>query len=195
MLGLLAIVALGALLGGCGSGDGETTQGSAAAEVAPAGAGEASGADRQGETGAEGNRASKPSGKGKGKGKQGGSPGSHSGKGPDEQGSNSARHREVVKRKLEKSCPPDVDRASCEAMVEGFLAADGKPKGRAVSRPEDCTRAMSKEECEATLKAQKASEGTYSVGVEECLDNPTPRCEEVLRPLFEQQQAAERSGG
>lgn len=191
MLGLLAIVVLGALVGGCGSGGEATTNDGAAAE---AGAGETAGANRQSETGAEGNRESEPRGKSNEKGEQGGVPGSHPGDEPGERGSDSAR-REIVKRKLEKSCPPDVDKASCEATVEEFLDSRGKSKTSEVAKPEDCTRAMSKQECEATLKAQKASEGTYSVNVEECLDNPTPRCEEVLRPFFEQQQAAEQSGG
>lgn len=190
MFGLLAIVALGALLGGCGSGDEATTNDGAAAEAAPAGSGETSGADRQGKTGAGGNRDSELPGKSKGKGEQNGP---HSGDAPDERGSDSTR-REIVKRKLEKSCPPEADEASCEAMVEEFLVSKGKSKASEVAGPEDCTRAMSREECEATLKAQKAAEDTYSVDVEECLDNPTPRCEEVLRPYFEQQQAAEQSG-
>jgi hypothetical protein len=193
MFGLLAIVALGALLGGCGSGDEATTNDGGAAEAARAGSGETSGADKQGESGAGSKGDSKSRGKDEGEGKRGGSPGSHPHAAADEPGSGSAR-REIVKRKLEKSCPPDADKASCEALVEGFIDGKGKSKGHGVNGPEDCTQAMSKEECEATLKAQKAGEGTYSVDVEECLDNPTPRCEEVLRPFFEQQQAAQQSG-
>lgn len=193
MLGLLAIVVLGALLGGCGSGDEATTSDSAAAEAARVGSGETSVADEQGETDAGSKGDSMSSEKSKGERKQGGSSDSHPDDAADEPGSGSS-HREIVRRKLEKSCPPDVDKASCEALVDGFIDAKGKSKGREVNGPEDCAQAMSREQCEATLKAQRASEGTYSVDVEECLDNPTPRCEEVLRPLFEQQQAAEQSG-
>jgi hypothetical protein len=110
-------------------------------------------------------------------------------------GETATARREKVERKLKEQCPPDADMASCEALVQGFLAAKGKSTGSAVDEPGDCTQAMSKGECEKTLKAQKASEGNYSVDVEECLADPTPRCEEVLRPLFEQQQTAEASGG
>lgn len=191
---MLGILALAALLGGCGSGDEATTRDDVAAEAAPAGSGQASGSDRQEGNGAAADRDSEPPGKKKRKGEQNGSPGSDPGDVPDQQGSGAA-HRERVKHKLEKSCPPEADEASCEAMVEEFLISKGKSKSSEVAAPEDCTRAMSKEECEATLKAQKASQGTYSVDVEECLDDPTPRCEEVLRPLFEQQQAAEQSAG
>ena len=144
-------------------------------------------ADRDGGQPGGGNKNGKEAGHG-----QAVDPGS--GETAGDAGSRAAR-REKVERKLKERCPPDADAASCEALVEGFLAAKGKSTGSEVDEPADCTQAMSEEECERTLKAQKASEGNYSVDVEKCLANPTPRCEEVLRPLFEQQQAAEQSGG
>jgi hypothetical protein len=197
-LGVSAIAAAGILLAGCGSGD-ETTSATerTSAEVAtPDSGGEGqekkSGpnrapADRDGGQSGKSNKSGKKAGHG-----QAADPGSVDTPGDD--GSTSAR-REKAERKLKEHCPPDADKASCEVLVEGFLAAKGKSAGHAVDEPGECTQAMSEEECERTLKAQKASEGNYSVDVEECLADPTPRCEEVLRPLFEQQQAAEASGG
>jgi hypothetical protein len=196
-LGVLAISTAGILAAGCGSGD-ETTSATerTSAEAAAPDSGEKqekkgrpsrAPADRDGGRPGKSNKSGKEAGHG-----QAADPGSV--ETPGDGGSMSAR-REKVERKLKEQCPPDADAASCEALVEGFLAAKGESTGRAVDEPGDCTQAMSKEECEKTLKAQKASEGNYSVDVEECLADPTPRCEEVLRPLFEQQQAAEASGG
>lgn len=189
---LTLVLMLGAA--GCGS-DGGTTvpQGTAGRSdtAGPAGAGQ-----QPGESGEI------AGGKG-GKDGAGGSPGGKNkrteanGTGkttePRGQDAGSARRRHV-KRKLEEECPPDVDEASCKAMVDGFIAEGGHSQGKPLNDPGDCTRTRSKEECEASLKAQKAAEGTYSVDVEECLDDPTPRCEAVLRPLFERQQAAEEAG-
>jgi hypothetical protein len=197
-LGVLAIGTAGILLAGCGSGDEATsaTERTSAEAAAPDSGGEGperkSGpsrapADRDGGQSGKSNKSGKEAGHG-----QATDPGSADT--PGEGGSTSAR-REKAERKLKEHCPPDADKASCEALVEGFLASKGKSTGSAVNEPSDCTQAMSEEECERTLKAQKASEGNYSVDVEECLADPTPRCEEVLRPLFEQQQAAEASGG
>ncbi len=197
-LGVLTIGTAGILLTGCGSGEKtiSATERTSAEVAAPDSGGEGpekeSGpsrapADHDGGQSGKSSKRVKEAGHGRAT-----DPGSADAPGDD--GSTSAR-REEAERKLKEHCPPDADTASCEALVEGFLAAKGKSTGSAVNEPGDCTQAMSEEECERTLKAQKASEGNYSVDVEECLANPTPRCEEVLRPLFEQQQAAEASGG
>ena len=196
-LGVLALGSAGIVLAGCGSGD-ETNSGTemTSAEVAAPNSGEEK--EKKGRPG----RAPADSGGGKsGKSNKSGREAGHgqatkpgSAATPGDDGSRSAR-REKAERKLKEHCPPDADKASCEALVEGFLAAKGESSGHAVNEPGECTQAMSEEECERTLKAQKASEGNYSVDVEECLADPTPRCEEVLRPLFEQQQAAETSDG
>lgn len=191
-----AIAAAAVLLAGCGSGnDATTANGEPGAGVAAAGGMESHGTPAQPDRGPV-DGAGKQRREDGADAKQGRSEDKKASRGPaqPEDTSRPAR-RAKIERKLKESCPPDVDEASCEAMVEGFLASRGKSTGHAVEKPSDCTRSMSKEECEATLRAQKESEGNYSVDVEECLANPTPRCEEVLRPLFEQQRAAESSGG
>jgi hypothetical protein len=56
----------------------------------------------------------------------------------------------------------------------------------------DCLQTMSRADCEALLTAQKAAaqrSGT-PVNVDDCMRNPTPRCEEVLSQMFEEQRAA-----
>ncbi len=175
---------------GCGSDNGTTVQGSAAGPSASAGAEEAGqsggvadrkpGRHRGDDTGAGRNGRNQADGRSKATGADG-------------HDADSAR-RQQVKRKLERECPPDADDASCEAMVDGFIAGRGDSKGKPLNDPEDCTQTRSEQECERDLRAQKAAEDTYSVDVEECLDDPTPRCEAVLRPLFERQQAAEEAG-
>jgi hypothetical protein len=194
-LGVLAIGAAGILIAGCGSGD-ETT---AATERTSAKAERNSG-EGQEMKGGPGRPPTDRDGGQPGKGDKSGNEAAHgqvadpaSGETAGDDDLRAAR-RDKVERKLEEQCPPDADAASCEALVEGFLGAKGKSTGSEVDEPGDCTQAMSREECEKTLEAQKASEGNYSVDVEKCLANPTPRCEEVLRPFFEQQQAAEASG-
>jgi hypothetical protein len=188
-------IAAAVLLASCGSGDDSTTVSSGPdAGVATAGGHGSSGKMGQPDRGPAGAGDSRHRDDAADAG-QHRSPGSKArGAAPPEDSAGPAREAKI-ERKLKESCPPDVDAASCEAMVEGFLATQGKSSSHPVEKPGDCTRSMSREECEATLRAQKESEGNYSVDVEECLADPTPRCEEVLRPLFEQQRAAESSGG
>lgn len=177
---------------GCGSDDGTTVQGSAAGPSTSAGPEEAEQqSDESG--GAAGRKARRDSGDGPEAGRNGQANGAGKAERADGRDANSAQ-RQQVKRKLEQECPPDADDASCEAMVDGFIAGRGDSKGKPLNDPEDCTQTRSKQECERDLRAQKAAEDTYSVDVEECLADPTPRCEAVLRPLFEQQQAAEEAG-
>ena len=60
-----------------------------------------------------------------------------------------------------------------------------------VSSVEDCVKAIGKEGCERLLEAEKASQGGGpSIDVNECMKNPTPRCEAALRPILEAEQAA-----
>jgi hypothetical protein len=192
MLVVTFVLTLGAA--GCGSEDGATVQGGPAGRSASAGSEEA--AQSSGESDrVAGRKARRDSADGPeaGTSERHQAHGAGRTKEADGHGADSAR-RPQVKRKLEEECPPNADDASCEAMVEGFIADRGHSKGKPLNHPEDCTQTRSKEECETDLRAQKAAEGTYSVDVEECLDDPTPRCEAVLRPLFERQQAAEEAG-
>jgi hypothetical protein len=56
---------------------------------------------------------------------------------------------------------------------------------------------MSRETCEAMFAAQKAAaeRPDESVNVDECLQNPTPRCEAVLGRIVEEQYAASQESG
>jgi hypothetical protein len=54
---------------------------------------------------------------------------------------------------------------------------------------------MSRAECEEVLAAQRAAaEAGASIDVRECVQHPTPRCEEILRPILEAQRAAMQGG-
>ena len=100
----------------------------------------------------------------------------------------------AVEQQAARHCPKGVALVQCEALVEGSKQGANSPS-YTVSDPEDCLRAMSQEQCEATYKAQKeaAESAGPPVDVQECLKNMTPRCEAILRPLFEQQHAAEEA--
>jgi hypothetical protein len=99
----------------------------------------------------------------------------------------------VAVRKLRKHCPKGVDAKSCTALIEAFVTAQGA-ESQPIASPEECTETRSKAECEVVLKQQSESEGE-AVSVQECLAKMTPKCEELLRPLFESQQASEAAGG
>ena len=88
----------------------------------------------------------------------------------------------------------DVGREACDALVKGYLTAGGDSSSTSVTAPSDCSKVMSKSECEALLSAQKAAAESPSFSVDECLADPTPACEAVLRPILEQQKAAQQSG-
>lgn len=86
-----------------------------------------------------------------------------------------------------ETCLEHLGRATCVEMAQ-----QDKASSRRVDGPRDCLKTMSKEECEAVLSAQQAARGRdESVDLEKCVDNPTPKCEAVLRPILE----AQRSGG
>ncbi|HEX5713706.1 MAG TPA: hypothetical protein VFX85_10370 [Solirubrobacterales bacterium] len=108
----------------------------------------------------------------------------------------SARGGAATVRAAAEHCPPGLDLASCETLVKGAKQSEGSPS-YPVTAPDDCLKAMSREECEALYAAQKqaASANGVSVGVEECLARPTPECEAVLRPIFERQREAEEAAG
>jgi hypothetical protein len=91
-------------------------------------------------------------------------------------------------------CPKGTDVSQCEALVEASEQASSSPS-YTVTQPEDCLKAMSQQECEATYSAQKqaAESGGTSVDVQACLEDPTPRCEAIVRPFLEQQRAAEEA--
>jgi hypothetical protein len=94
-------------------------------------------------------------------------------------------------------------RADADSCVERFgyatCAAMAKPAGgpsRSVEKPADCMLVMTKRECEELAAAQESARGhDESVNVEKCIENPTPHCEDVLRPLLEAHGATSRGAG
>jgi hypothetical protein len=83
------------------------------------------------------------------------------------------------------SCLEQFSRATCAEMAKPAEA----PSQR-IEEPDDCLQVMSRDECEALVAAQQAARYGESVNLEECIENPTPRCEEVLRSVLEAQEAA-----
>ena len=107
-----------------------------------------------------------------------------------------AAKRRALGRKAAKSCPSGLDAAQCGMLVEAFAKQD-ETDPHALNEPRDCVEAMSQANCEAMLTAQKAAaeHSTAPVSVDECVSNPTPRCEAVLGPMFEEQRAASQEAG
>jgi hypothetical protein len=195
---LMGALGIALAFGGCGSGDQNTTTDGTAAATPLNSGGEGGQAEGNGSRHSVGAANADAAEAGRSKSKTGGKGSSaettsHE-SGEAAPGSSTSHRSTYVKHKLAESCPDGADRTSCEALVEGFLASRDS-KSHVVSAPRDCAQAISTADCEATLRAQKASEDTYSVDVQECLDNPTPRCEAVLRPVFEQQYAASHQSG
>jgi hypothetical protein len=95
-------------------------------------------------------------------------------------------------KKAAKDCPAGVTAVQCGTLVEAF-AKGKRSHPHPVTKASDCLRVMSRENCEALLSAQKAAaeQSHDPVNVEDCMRNPTPRCEEVLKQVFEEQRAAE----
>jgi hypothetical protein len=100
-------------------------------------------------------------------------------------------HRRALGRRAAKDCPAGLSAEQCGALVEAYGAARGA-NPTTLNGPGDCRQVMSQADCEAMLTAQKeaAEAAGTPLSVEECIQNPTPRCEETLRPMFEEQQAA-----
>jgi hypothetical protein len=99
--------------------------------------------------------------------------------------------KEEILSKAASYCLEHFSRATCVEMAK-------PPKGRSVrfDEPADCLKAMSRKQCEELAAAQRAAQGNgEGVDVDECMENPTPHCEEVLRPVYEEQAAASRGGG
>jgi hypothetical protein len=196
-------VALALAIAACGCGSGGNTTSAQTATDGPTGSVVSSGAEpgaasRHRAVHASGDgSAAADGGKGNAKadstreGERGGSPvpdGHHSGARPPKQ-------QAAIEEEAVKHCPAGTDLPQCKALVEGAKQST-KTRSFEVKEPEDCLEAMSKSDCEATYAAQKeAAEATgESVDVQACLKSPTPKCEAILRPLFEQQQAAEEAG-
>ena len=110
-------------------------------------------------------------------------------------GTDSAPQPHAGKRRVSKACPSGISRSECETLVAGYQQTKDKPS-HAVQEPEDCLKAMGRAECEGLLEGQHeaAEEEGASVDVRQCLQKPTPRCEEILRAAFEAQVAAGATG-
>jgi hypothetical protein len=114
-------------------------------------------------------------------------------KSPDPERDGGPRDQRSIERVAAKHCPKGIDLAQCKALVEGSKQTQDSPS-YVVAEPSDCVKAMGQAECEATYAAQKAAAESAgeSVDVQECLRNPTPRCEAILRPVFEAAKEAEK---
>ena len=76
------------------------------------------------------------------------------------------------------------------------MAKLAKTPSERIDEPRDCVKAMSKKACEEILSAQQATQDDgESVNLEECIDNPNPRCEEALRTALDAQLAASHDAG
>lgn len=200
-MGVLSLAAIAVLLlafavSGCGSSDGGDATTPTAAEGAASGpTGGGSGADESGPDSGEEAKKSKARSD-SGKTADGKSEKEKTGAKQGDEGSGDSRSAEV-KRKLAKACPQGMDEKTCRRYIEASLAAkEGDSNTTRVSGPEDCVEVMSRAECEELLAQQKqAEEESSTVNTEECMKNPTPRCEEVLREDLERQQAAGQAGG
>jgi hypothetical protein len=189
-----AVLLLACAAIGCGSGgEGTTTMPAAAVTGEEAASGASSGG------GPSGRGAGKAS-EGDGKRPKAGARSKHAGAGRPKASGNgkqgeSSPHSAKVKRKLTKYCPRGTSKEECQGLVEGFLETQDA-KSTQVAEPQDCTKAMSRSQCEELLRQQKqaAARETSSVDVQQCMDHPTPQCEEALRPVFEQQIAAQQAG-
>lgn len=182
-----ALLLLAGFAIGCGSGDDEPPQPAAVAESPAIGGPKA--VERQPDTtrpvrdaGAEKAPPSRPvGGTGKAPNKAGGPPPQRTSR-----GGGSATVRAEA-----NSCVERFGRATCAAMA--------KPAGapsRSVEEPADCMRVKTQSECEELAAAQEsARRHDESVNVEKCIENPTPHCEEVLRPVLEAQGATPRGVG
>lgn len=191
-----ALLLLAFVVAGCGSSDGdESTTPAAAEEVTSGSSGGSSGPD---ESGPDSNGETKKS-KGQsdsGKDADGKSEKEKPGGKQGDEDSGNSRSAEI-KRKLAKACPKGMDEKTCRRYIEASLEEkEGGSNTTRVSGPEDCVEVMSRAECEELLAQQKqAEEESSTVNTEECMKNPTPRCEEILREDLERQQAAQQAGG
>jgi hypothetical protein len=187
---VLAATLLALVVSGCGSGGDDST-------TAPAPTGPTSGSDsgatpggKEPTTAGSGQKAARRAGSKTVEGDSRRNPG-----GKDVDSKPGKRHSAKVKRKLTKYCPQGTSKEECEGLVEGFLETQDA-KSAQVAEPQDCTKAMSRSQCEELLREQQqaaAREGS-PVDVQQCMEHPTPECEEALRPVFEQQIAAQQAG-
>lgn len=87
-------------------------------------------------------------------------------------------------RRAARACPAGYTEQQCRATVEAI--AEPTPS-HSVEDASDCVEAMGKAKCEELAKGLHADDGQDggSVDAEECVKNPTPYCEEVLRAVAE----------
>lgn len=105
---------------------------------------------------------------------------------------------DVASGQVGKHCPGNLAAATCEALARG---AGKPPSGTHEALVTDsCAEVLTKAECEAVRAMRKqaadAPDSVLMSGAEfkECLENPTPRCEELLGPLLERKRESEEVG-
>ncbi len=98
--------------------------------------------------------------------------------------------------RMARHCPASLA-PTCEALIKAAV----KPRDGSHEALEtgDCTKILTKAECEAIDAARKqaaeAPDSTLMSGAEfkQCLENPTPRCEKLLGPILARQREFEES--
>jgi hypothetical protein len=91
-------------------------------------------------------------------------------------------------------CPKSYSTEQCE---EAVLAAVNPAPSIPVTRPSDCTKAMSEAQCEALFAAEAAARaaGTGSISVQECMEHPEQeKCAAVVEEMKAQYEAAHPGG-
>lgn len=179
-LAWIAVLLVGAVvLAGCGSGGDATAPVEAGPSGNPEGSGATPGTEPVEKSGASQRATARSDESHRSNDSASGEPGPPP-SAPERGGSEAVR---AADRAAVRGCIARFGRSACEEMVREA----GAPATR-VDEPSDCLKAMSKARCEEMAAAQRAGEEHGdSVNLEECIENPTPKCEAVLRPLLEAQ--------
>lgn len=192
-------LALAAGILGCGGGDGGGSSESTGTPSAAAGAADTGVSPRRDGGGRQAGKTGSGDGGGAtAEGKNGGEAGKNDGKASSESGQGGSAPTPEQVAALEKQaaehCPKGLGLDQCKALVKAAKQMQDAPS-YAVAKPEDCLKTMSRGDCEEIYAAQKqaAEAAGASVDVRACLENPTPECEAVVRPILERQRDAEEA--
>jgi hypothetical protein len=113
-----------------------------------------------------------------------------------EKAARAQRRAAAIRHGAARNCPAGVTVAQCESLAEEVAEKDGS-SAPPMEKPNDCLEVMSRAQCEALLAAQQAAaeSGNKPVNIERCLEDPTPRCREVLESMAEDQHLTPQSAG
>jgi hypothetical protein len=100
---------------------------------------------------------------------------------------------------MPKRCSATFEKSTCEALAEAV--EKHKDDSHDAIETGDCTEVLTEAECEAAYAARnQAAEAPDTVlmsGAQfrECLENPTPRCAELLGPILKGQRQSQEGSG